>query len=92
MTAVTPTEQGQRQLETLRDTLLTPHLELIERQQVMLTEQAERIGRLAAERDALHARLSAQEAQQVEPPAQTSNTLETATDAATNAPWWKFWK
>ena len=87
-TGVTSTEQGQRQLETLRDTLLKPHLELIERQQVMLTEQAERIGRLGAERDAISARLSALEAQQAASSVTTVTTPETATQRA----WWHFWE
>ncbi len=88
VTAVTSTEQGQRQLETLRDTLLKPHLELIERQQAMLTEQAERIGRLEAERDALSARLNGAETpQDAAAPIATENAPETALRRA----WWRFW-
>jgi hypothetical protein len=87
VTVTSPTEQGQRQLETLRDTLLKPHLELIERQQVTLMEQAERIGRLEAERDALTARLSAVETPQVESPTEVSNASEMVTERV----WWRFW-
>jgi hypothetical protein len=54
-----PTE---RQLEVVRDTLLRPLIEQNERQQATITAQAETVGRLTAERDALQARLSALEA------------------------------
>jgi hypothetical protein len=86
-TDLSPTEQGQRQLETLRDTLLTPHLELIERQQVTITEQAERIGRLEAERDALTTRLNAVETPQDAAPIAIENVPETPPQRA----WWRFW-
>ena len=101
------------QLEAIRDEWLAPLV-------AQITEQAEALGRLEAERDqarqsaetaiaardqlqeerddliavreALHARLSALEAQQAEPPTRASSAPQTATDAATGGPWWMFWK
>ncbi len=42
--------------------------------------------------DALQARLSALEERQAESLMPASRVLETATDAATDVPWWQFWK
>jgi len=87
------------QLEVIRDTLIKPHLETIERQTATIAKQAETIGRVTAERDqaqrdrdALQARLRALEAQHAESPTQPSSAPETATDAATDVPWWQFWR
>lgn len=51
---------AQQQLEVVRDTLLRPLIELTERQQVTIAEQAKSLGRLEAERD--QARQSAEAA------------------------------
>ncbi len=64
-----------------------------------ISDQAETVGRLTAERDqahhdrdALQTRLSALEARQAESLTQPSSAPQTATDAATDVPWWMFWK
>jgi len=80
------------QLDTLREGLVTPLVELTERQQETIRELERENGRVTAERDALHARLSALEAQQAASLTRTSNAAQTATDAATGRPWWLFWK
>ncbi len=95
-----------RQLEAIRDEWLAPLV-------AQITDQAETIGRVTAERDqariqaemltlereqiqaerdALQARMSALEAHQAESPTQASSVPETAIDAATDVPWWMFWK
>ena len=76
------------QLEVIRDTLIKPHLELIERQAATIAEQAETVGKLTAERDALQARLSDVEAQQAHSPATAVPTPETATRRV----WWRVWE
>jgi len=89
----------EHQLEVIRDTLLRPLIEQNERQQATMTEQAETIGTVTAERDnerrrreAVEARLGELQPQHAESPATTGATPQTATDAATDAPWWAFWR
>jgi len=53
-----------------------------------IAEQAETIGRVSAERDALQARLRDAEAQQAQVPATTVSTPETATRRV----WWRLWE
>jgi excisionase family DNA binding protein len=52
---------AEQQLATLREGLVAPLVALTERQQQTIAEQAEMIGRLSAERDALAARSAVQE-------------------------------
>ena len=51
----------ERQLEVIRDTLLRPQLEVIERQQERIAELEREAGRMTAERDALQRRIAIQE-------------------------------
>ena len=81
-----------RQLEAIRDEWLAPLV-------AQITEQAETIGRVTAERnqaqrdrDALQVRVCTLEEQQAESPTQASSAPQTATRDATDAPWWQFWK
>ena len=80
------------QLETIRDTLLRPLIEQNERQQETIREQAETIGDLRRRAEAAESRLSVLEVQQAGSLTQTSSAPQTATGAATDAPWWQFWK
>jgi len=84
-----------QQLEVIRDTLIKPHLEMIERQAATIAEHAETVGRVTAERDqaqhdrdALQARLSVLEAQQAESPVQASSAPQTTN----TRPWWRWWQ
>ncbi len=83
---------AEQQLATLRDGLVAPLVELTEKLTTAMAEQAETIGRVTAERDALQARLSALEARHAESPMQSSNAPQTAIDAAADTPWWPFWR
>jgi len=85
----------EHQLEVIRDTLLRPLIEQNERQQATMTEQAETIGKVTAERDnerrrreAVEARLGELQPQHAESLATTGATPETATRRA----WWRFWE
>jgi len=85
-------DEARLQLETIRDTLLRPLIEQNERQQATITEQAEAVGRLTAERDALERRVRDLEAQSVQSPQSQPDAPQTATGEATDAPWWQFWR
>jgi hypothetical protein len=54
-------DQGRQQLEVIRDTLLAPLIAQNDRLVAQMTEQAEMIGKLRAERDELQSRLEALE-------------------------------
>ena len=92
---VAATDAARRQLEAIRDEWLLPLVEQIR-------EQAERIGQLQAERDALAARLEALQATQTtqdrsggpEPASHDLGGLAGDSDATadTAAPWWRFWR
>jgi len=69
------------QLEAIRDEWLAPLV-------AQITEQAETIGRVTAERDALQARLRDVEAQQAQSPATTVPPPGTATQRV----WWRVWE
>jgi excisionase family DNA binding protein len=51
VTVATTGDGATHQLEVIRDTLIKPHLETIERQTATIADQAETIGRVTAERD-----------------------------------------
>ncbi len=110
---ITSSGTARSQLEAIRDEWLAPLV-------AQITEQAEALGRLGAERDqarqsaeaaiskldqmqeerdelltvreTLRVRLSTLEAHQAESPTQPSSAPQTATDAATDTPWWAFWR
>jgi hypothetical protein len=63
-TVATAGDGATQQLEAIRDTLIKPHLETIERQAATIAEQAETVGRVTAERDVLQRRVDALEARQ----------------------------
>ncbi len=84
--AISPAARSQ--LEAIRDEWLTPLVDRIQ-------SQAERIGRLEAERDALAAEVerltSAQDAPHAAPePQGEAQATETTPDVS--APWWRFWE
>jgi len=64
---------------------------LAEKDQVIAAKD-ETIAELRRRAEATESRVSALEAQQAESPIPASNAPETATDAATDVPWWMFWK
>jgi len=72
---------AQAQLVAIRDEWLAPLV-------AQITEQAETIGRLTAERDALQVRLSARDVEQEHPPTPESTDPETGVQRA----WWRFWE
>ncbi len=84
--AISPAARSQ--LEAIRDEWLAPLIDRIQ-------SQAERIGRLEAERDALAAEVerltSAQDAPSAAPePQGEAQPAERTSDTA--VPWWKFWE
>jgi len=103
---ITSSGTARSQLEAIRDEWLAPLV-------AQISDQAETIGRVTAERDqariqaemvtlereqiqaerdALQARLSTLEAAHAESPTQPSSAPQTATDDATDTPWWQFWR
>jgi len=91
----TTTDVATHQLEVIRDTLVKPHLEMIERQAATIAEQAETVGKLTAERDALQRRVDALGARRQS--AQEPTVLRTihpdhTPETATQRAWWQFWK
>ena len=78
-TAIMPA--ARQQFEAIRDEWLTPLV-------AQIAEQAETIGRVTAERDALQVRLSELQTQQTESPVTRVTTPETGVQRA----WWRrFW-
>jgi len=75
------TTAARSQLEAIRDEWLAPLV-------AQITEQAETIGWLTAERDALQVRLSARAVEQEHPPTPEPTTPGTATQRV----WWRFWE
>jgi excisionase family DNA binding protein len=89
-------DQGRQQLAVIRDTLLAPLIAQNDRLVTQVTEQAETIGHLRAERDELRAQLEALQA-----PTRDENNQEDTQDAGyvyrepeptTSRPWWKVWR
>ena len=76
-----PSHNARDQLEAIRDEWLAPLV-------AQISEQAETIGGLRAERDALRSRLSALEAHQAESPDEPTSAPETRPRRA----WWQFWE
>jgi len=87
----TTTDVAAHQLEVIRDTLIKPHLETIERQAATIAKQAETVGKLTAERDALQARLSDLEAQSASVPQPQPETPQAATGAREKARQRRWW-
>ncbi len=84
--AISPAARSQ--LEAIRDEWLAPLVERIQ-------GQAERIGRLEAERDHLQAevdRLRAAQEAAVAAPEPQHGALPAETAPDTSAPWWRFWE
>jgi len=57
-----------------------------------LAAKDETIAELRRRAEATESRVSALEAQQTESPTQATSAPQTATDAATETPWWAFWR
>jgi len=84
-------ERLQSRLEEQAETIGKMHAA---QEQARIKEEIARLERqqIEAERDALEVRLSALETPQAESPMQPSSAPQTATGAATSAPWWQFWR
>jgi len=95
---VTPAEIEQA-IERTGDKYLADMQAMLAPLVAQITEQAETIGRITAERDqaqrdrdTLQARVSTLEERHAESPMQPSSAPQTATDAATDTSWWQFWR